>query len=319
MLLNDFKISGTGLSPDLQGNAVSASVQNMSNWNTSGDVSISYADGVNTLEYGTMSGPGSNLTLQQIKDFYASYGLTNIDTLCSALYNSSQPTGDRIYGLMRTATSGTNATIVLFAVPTRTDYTINNYDSGWDAYYLLPNSSWTAYGTIYDTIIYNYDNHTYTLDSDHCGVSSAAFVRYFHTLPEVILSNGPIPLQGNIQLNSTVEDEKVYLVKFKACSTSGFNAGSLPNTIITCGSNSVNGNISSTASNTLVDYKYIIVSDGTTLNIKFDFGQMQKASSDVVLKLSDFGVYKVSDTLDYWSDGTNDIENNDGDKFVFLG
>lgn len=133
-------------------------------------------------------------------------------------------------------------------------------------------------------------------------------------------NDGENGFNKNISLSITnLESNCFYTVKFKACSPSGFVASDVNNIIIT-GDTTQSGKISNTASNDLVEYKFVVFSEGN-INIKFDLKQMINTSTDIILKIKEIGLYKLSGPglVGYWKNENDNIitdENNEG--FIFL-
>lgn len=98
--------------------------------------------------------------------------------------------------------------------------------------------------------------------------------------------------EGYITQNFTVEDAKKYYFTFEFYSSSGFTASSTNNIVLTSGNNSANVTLDESAGSDYKLYSGIIVSDGTTLNVKIDLPTMT-SSSDIVLKFRNIELHKL--------------------------
>lgn len=273
MILNGFRVKGKNLSEDFQNNLLPAypDMQNMNNWNIVGDVSISYTNEVNILEYFSIG------DYDKIKHYASEWGYTPSEAFYTAIddyWSQHQDCNAMVY------VQSNNQFVVVIATQW-----VKDPNMTWQWNSTAP-SKYVSYNPSNDSV-YNEApfNRDYEWDLKYA-MQNNKIIKIENYLDAQIY-------EKYIQLSLTADTSKLYLVKFKACSPSGFTNGSSSNVVIICGSNITNGNISNVASNNLAEYEYIVNTDSNgTINLKFDLEQMT-SSSAITLKLSDFGIYHI--------------------------
>lgn len=150
--------------------------------------------------------------------------------------------------------------------------------------------------------------------------SGTVSINYEDNINDISFSNDGTLFSKSYSLSTDLSNSGTYIIKFKACSPSGFASSVNNNVIVTVDSVNQACNISNTASNDLTEYE-LLVSARNNITIKLDLEQMVNTSSDVTLEISDIGIYEISGPggLRYWKDHNDNVitdENNDG--FVFI-
>ena len=262
-------------------NIVSGNEKNMSNWTITGEVTNSFADGINTVEF--VNG-GAVTVADGIKaEFKRHFNITITDDIAEAIASewASLPSDYKFYAYLYNG----NQYVYI--------YISNGFTSSLESQFMN--------GSVYINFSGNkyyyrsvYKPNKGTLDDWNQGQYMGQLDNYTgqFILPVFATYQTSLNFNGNISKSFTVEDGKYYLVKFNACSPSGFTKNFSDEIVFTSGSNSVKVNIATTASETMAEYATLIKANGTTLNAEFDLGQFINPEG-VELNISDILISMV--------------------------
>lgn len=123
------------------------------------------------------------------------------------------------------------------------------------------------------------------------GEVSNVFADEVNTITFTNDENSNPSFEGSIETSFAAEDDKLYLVRFNACSPSGFTKGSGDEIVIVSGVNQMEINVSNSASDTMQTYECQIYADGT-LDVTINLEQFIN-SDGVELKIGDFQIYEL--------------------------
>lgn len=261
-------------------NIVSGNEKNLSNWTITGEVTNSFADGINTVEF--VNG-GAVTVADGIKaEFKRHFNVTITDDVAEAIATewAGLSSDYKYYGFKHS-----NGYIYI--------YLSNGFTSTMETNFLNGSVYISLSGNKYVDVGYYGPSDGKLGDfrlNQYMGTLSGYTGQFI--LPVFATYQASLNFNGNISKSFTVEDGKYYLVKFNACSPSGFTKNFSDEIVFTSGSNSVKVNIATTASETMAEYATLIKADGTTLNAEFDLGQFINPEG-VELNISDILISMV--------------------------
>lgn len=262
---------------------ISETNKNMNNWTVTGNVTITYADGENVVEY---QNEGSSDVDRMTADFISKFGITPNATLMQNICNFWEQNHTTYpYLILRRLSSDTayDGGVMFMQNQAGT----NSYPQ-WVVSGTMTYSNQDLYGPgCYCRAFWNQTDLQLIGPKTHNTTYQQAETIYYKYNE---FHMDPISFTGDAQLSVSVENGKTYRVEFDACSPSGFNADTNQITV-TSGSNVVSETFDNTQTSTYSDYDIQFTADGSTAVIKFDFSKMVN-SSDIELNIKDISMYE---------------------------
>ena len=277
------------------GDIVTASQKNMNNWTVDGDVTITFSDGENTVDYenggGSYVGPDGNTYKYYLymQNTYAGNGPYSFWCNYPFVASKEQLIGERYRLITGITYDGVQDKFGIGSLGTKRGtknfdftYVAGDYVTGKPA----KSSLIGYYG--------NEQNFPYEWSINLTAQEIANFnIPLFDTNAEALayVQQSIISFDGYAELSLSVTDTKQYILTFEACSTTGFNAET-DQIIVTSGANVVTETFNNTQTETLKKYIIMFIADGNIATVKFDFSKMVN-SSDIELIISDVSLFEL--------------------------
>lgn len=281
----------------MDGDIVTNVQKNMNGWveSGSGTVTLTYADGVNSFEFEN-GGGGSYTppsTLQEVKDWYASYGYTNIDSICQNMYLYNCQ--NKVYAIYE---DNNSSKCLIFAFQAFTGGVLTPSISGSNTFISqFVNGNSQSFAANWRVIDYNKSTHTYSEISN--AQTSAGFIvadgiqlsPSTSTLYRSDIDHPVVTISKKYDLTLATEANKKYILTLGAKTSTGFTTGT-DAIKITNGATTGTISLYGTSSNDFTEYKILFTAETTSVTIELDLSAIQ-SSSDIELDIKNVSFYEI--------------------------